>query len=284
MQKLPKISVLTPVYNTNPLYLREMIESILNQTYSDFEFLILNDSPDNKEIENIIKEYAKQDKRVKYYKNNKNIGISKSRNKLLDLARGEYIAIFDHDDISMPTRFESQVECLDKNQDIGVVSSWVEIIGNKNEIFKYPEHDKEIKMLLTDDCHVCHSGTMIRKSVLDKNNIKYEEEFSPAEDYAIFIRLMGVTEFYIIQKSLVKYRMHGKNTSVQKSDLMYKNSEILKTLVKNKYPYYYYLFRKNYEYRTCLKLRLFGFIPVLKIRKNTVYLFDVLPILKIKWK
>ena len=71
MPKAPKVSVLTPIYNTNPTHLREMIESILNQTFTDFEFLILNDSPDNKEIEKIVKDYAKKDKRVKYIKNTK---------------------------------------------------------------------------------------------------------------------------------------------------------------------------------------------------------------------
>ena len=76
-QKVPRVSVLTPIYNTNPANLREMIESILGQTYTDFEFLILNDSPNNSEIENIVLEYAAQDSRVKYYKNEKNLGISK---------------------------------------------------------------------------------------------------------------------------------------------------------------------------------------------------------------
>ena len=70
---MPRVSVLTPIYNTNPLHLREMIESILNQTFTDFEFLILNDSPENKEIEKIVKSY--KDKRIKYFKNDKNMDI-----------------------------------------------------------------------------------------------------------------------------------------------------------------------------------------------------------------
>ena len=93
--KTPLVSVLTPVYNTNPAHLRMMIESVLNQTFTDFEFLILNDSPENKEIEKIIKEYAKSDNRIQYYKNDKNLGITPSRNKLLKMAHGEYLAIFD---------------------------------------------------------------------------------------------------------------------------------------------------------------------------------------------
>lgn len=106
----PKVSVLTPIYNTDPEYLRERIESILNQTFSDFEFLILNDSPDNNEIEKIVLECAKKDKRIKYSKNDYNMGITPSRNKLLEMANGEYLAIFDHDDISLPKRLEKEVD------------------------------------------------------------------------------------------------------------------------------------------------------------------------------
>lgn len=79
----PKISVLMPIYNTNKLYLKEAIESILNQTFVDFEFIILNDSPDNTELDDIVKSY--KDKRIKYLKNEKNMGITLSRNKLIDL-------------------------------------------------------------------------------------------------------------------------------------------------------------------------------------------------------
>ena len=102
--KKPKISVLTPVYNTKPDALRAMIDSILSQTFTDFEFLILNDSPNNTELDNIVMSYT--DKRIRYMKNDCNMGITKSRNKLIDLARGEYLAIADHDDISMPDRLK----------------------------------------------------------------------------------------------------------------------------------------------------------------------------------
>ena len=111
MNKNPKVSVLTPVYNTNPAYLRQMIESVLSQSFKDFEFLILNDSPENIEIENIIKSY--KDERIKYFKNEKNTGISASRNRLLELAQGEYAAVSDHDDIMLPQRLEKQAEYLD---------------------------------------------------------------------------------------------------------------------------------------------------------------------------
>lgn len=98
-----------PVYNSNLAYLKETIESVLNQTFSDFEFLILNDLPQNLELENFILQYAKKDERIRYFKNPRNLGISGSRNKLIDLAKGEFLAVIDHDDISVKERFEKQV-------------------------------------------------------------------------------------------------------------------------------------------------------------------------------
>ena len=156
--KTPRVSVLTPIYNTNPVHLRECIESILNQTFKDFEFLILNDSPDNKEIEKIVLEYAKHDKRIKYSKNDKNMGITPSRNKLLKMARGEYLAIFDHDDISMPTRLEQEVNYLDEHPYIGAVSSWVQEMFDDGTMLtlKHPEKDMDIRIWLMRKIVVSH--------------------------------------------------------------------------------------------------------------------------------
>ena len=161
---MPTVSVLTPIYNTNHAHLRACIESILNQTYADFEFIILNDSPENTELGQIVKSY--NDARIKYVCNDKNIGISASRNKLIDLARGKYLAIFDHDDISHPSRLERQVRFLDENPYVGVVGAWAHWFGEKDFIRKNPEFDTDIKIRLTDVCAIMHTTAMIRKSVL----------------------------------------------------------------------------------------------------------------------
>lgn len=108
---MPKISVLTPLYNTEPDQLKEMIESVLAQSFSDFEFLLLNDSPDNTELESLVKGFS--DPRIRFFSNEENLGISESRNKLLGLASGDYIAILDHDDICYPTRLEKEAAYLD---------------------------------------------------------------------------------------------------------------------------------------------------------------------------
>ena len=283
-RKNPKVSVLTPIYNTNPEHLRKMIESILNQTFTDFEFLILNDSPDNKEIEKIVLDYAKHDKRIKYSKNDKNIGITPSRNKLLKMANGEYLAIFDHDDISRPERLEKQVNYLDSHKYIGVVSGWIHYFGQQDFIVKNPENDTEIKIFLTDDNHVAHTAAMIRKSVLVDNNVEYEEYYSPAEDYRLWARLMDLTHFYNIPEILVEYRSHDKNTSVKQISKMSLEHDIIQQSICNKYPVFRQEFDKNYNQGTLFRLRLFGIIPLLKIKQNKVYLFEILPILTIKWR
>ena len=165
---MPKVSVLMPVYKTNEKHLRDAIESILNQTFTDFEFLILDDCPDDSR-EEIVKSY--KDKRIKYSKNAKNLGITPSRNKLIEMSKGEYLAVMDHDDISLPTRFEKQVKYLDENKDIGVVGSHVKFMV-KNKLRKRPVDDADIKLSLMGGCAITHPASMIRKSVLIKNKIR----------------------------------------------------------------------------------------------------------------
>jgi len=281
---MPRVSVLTPIYNTNPKHLREMIDSILTQTFTDFEFLILNDSPDNKEIEKIVKDYAKKDKRVKYYKNTKNIGITPSRNKLLKMAKGEYIAVFDHDDISVPERLEKEVAYLDANPYVGVVSGLVKCFGAKQDLLKAPEQDLNIKMSLTNTCSVAHTAAMIRKSVLTDNNIEYEEFYSPSEDYRLWARLMEVTHFYNIQEVLVKYRQNNENTSVKQAKKMWLRGEEIKLYIRTKFPIYWELFNQQPDANmTQFRLRLFGIIPIVKIKNNWIFLFEFIPVCKIKW-
>lgn len=285
--RVPNVSVLTPIYNTNPVHLRECIESILNQTFTDFEFLILNDSPDNKDIENIVKEYAQRDQRVKYLKNEKNIGISASRNRLLELARGKYIAIFDHDDVSVPTRLAQQVAFLDANPDIGVVSGWLEYFDGDivETVMKNPEHDADIKIMMTYNCSVAHTAAMIRKSILTDNNIEYEELYTPSEDYRLWARLMAVTHFYNIPQILVRYRNHSENTTATRGKIMDRQRDAIRLEICNRYPAYYTAHKHiNKNGATTFRLRLFGFIPLIKIKNNTVYLFEMIPVLKMSWK
>lgn len=284
MSPKPRVSVLTPIYNTNPQHLRECIESILTQTFTDFEFLILNDSPDNTEIEDIVLEYAKHDKRIKYAKNDKNIGISESRNKLLKMARGEYVAIFDHDDISVPQRLELEVAYLDENPYVGVVSGFMQNFSGNNDVRTAQEFDTEIKIAMIDNCAIWHTAAMMRKSVLFDNNIEYESYYSPAEDYRLWVRLMDITHFHNLQTVLVKYRMFANQTSQQQKQRMNAAHKAIQLDIINRFPAYWDEYRKSDAYTTRFRLRLFGCIPLLKIKHNWVLLFEFIPIFKIKWR
>lgn len=271
---MPKVSVLMPVYKTKEKYLRQAIESILNQTFMDFEFLILDDCPEDTR-ETIVKSY--KDKRIKYVKNDKNLGITPSRNKLIDMAKGEYLAVFDHDDISLPQRFEKQVAYLDENKDVGVVSSWVKI-GKR--ISKTPIEDTEIKRALMRQCVLTHPASMIRKKVLLDNRICYEEVFSPAEDYALWCRLIPYTKFHNIAEVLFYYRNHGDNTTHKQSKKMEQATFAIWSFVKESNPVMYNEFLLKAKHTT--RFYLFGILPLLKTvtlgNRTTTYLFGKLPL------
>ena len=265
MSKKPRVSVLTPIYNTNIEHLRQCIDSILNQTFTDFEFIILNDSPENTELESEILSYS--DKRIKYYKNDKNIGISESRNRLLQLARGEYIAIFDHDDISMPDRLACQVEFLDTHPNIGVIGGWLQNFESNEGIFVTPENDREIKIALTEDCFIAHTSSMIRKSVLTNNNIKYEPEYTPCEDYRLWSRLMDITEFHNIQRVLVKYRWHENNTTTNMSDDMKNCHDIIRNQIIKSHPELRRIYNRWHVMKIVVNI-ICVFIPVASVRRK----------------
>ena len=270
-----------PIYNTPKEYLKEAIESILNQTFTDFEFLILNDSPDNVELDEIVASY--KDKRIKYSKNKKNLGITPSRNKLIDMAKGEYLAVMDHDDISLSERFEKEVAYLDDNPDVGVVSCNIEEFPQK-ELSKNPCKDADIKLALMRRCVVVHPASMIRKSVLDDNKIRYEERFSPAEDYALWCRLIPYTQFHNLKEVLFKYRVYSENTSTRQKSKMDAATLAVYSFVAEENPILYQEFLLKATNIT--RVRLFGFIPLLKIvktgYKTKVYLFDIILLLKYK--
>lgn len=214
--KVPKVSVLMPIYNTPAAHLKESIDSILEQTFKDFEFLILNDSPANRKLDAQVASY--DDPRIKYLKNDANMGLEASTNRLIDEAEGEYLAIFDHDDISLPERLQKEVKFLDDNPEYGVVSAQFRLFGMQNFDTGNPTEDDEIKaMLLTASC-VSHTTAMFRKSVLLKNNIRYEKEYFPAASYRIITRLALVTKVKNLPEVLLKYRMDGNNTSLKHAE------------------------------------------------------------------
>ena len=216
----PKISVLMPVYNCE-LYIKEAIDSILNQTYSDFEFLIIDDSSKDQTI-SIIKSY--NDARIQLIEKPVNSGLTLSLNMGLRFAKGKYIARMDGDDISLPERFEKQVAFLEANEDTVVCGTAFSIIGT-NEVVNVPENHEAIKLALLKNNCIAHPSVMMRKSILDKDSIFYNAAKESAEDYDLWVRLLKIGKLHNLQEVLLKYRVHDKQVS-QKSTVQQVNSAI----------------------------------------------------------
>lgn len=209
----PKVSVIMPVYNTKEEYLREAIESILNQTFKDFELIIVNDGSTNN-AEEVIKSY--KDKRIRYYKNETNIGIPKTRNRLLSLATGQFIANMDSDDISLPERLKTQVDYLENNPNISIIGSWFELFPN-NLTIKHVEHPKYLDLL--KGCCIGNPTAMFIKDEFNKYDLHYDETFPTAQDYELWSRAIRYLEVYNIPQVLLMYRWHETNVSKTKKDL-----------------------------------------------------------------
>lgn len=276
---MPKVSVLMPIYKTNPIYLKNAIQSILDQTFTDFELIILDDCPNNDRKKIVL---SFNDKRIRYFKNKENIGITPSRNKLIRMAHGEYLAVMDHDDIALPDRLKEQVRLLDMNPQIGVVGCWIERFPN-TKIVRLPQNNSSIEQYLMQGCAIAHTAAVIRKNILPTK--PYEKQFTPAEDYALWCRLIGQTQFYNIPKVLMKYRWHDNNTSKIQSQKMKKATRIIRNRVRTKHPEIWNDVCQKAPHS--IRLKLFGFIPIGKFIQsgNTpCKILKYLPFIKTKIK
>lgn len=202
------LTVLMPVYNGEK-FLRESIDSVLSQTYSEFEFLIIDDgstdtSPD------IIRKYAAWDSRIHVITNPQNCGVTKSLNIALDHVNTEYLARMDADDICLPFRFAKQLEVMEGNRDIGVCGSFMKALG-EGKIFRAPVNHSDIKIMLAFGNCLNHPSVMLR-TLLTKE-AKYDESFLNTQDYELWTRLIVKTRFYNIPEPLLLYRRHKMQIS-----------------------------------------------------------------------
>ncbi|WP_338812357.1 glycosyltransferase [Bernardetia sp. Wsw4-3y2] len=213
------ISVVMPVFNGEK-FLKMAIESILNQTYTDFELVIINDGSTDKSAE-IVKSYP--DTRIHFLENDGNKGIFYTRNRLFDEAKGKYIAILDCDDYAEPTRLEKQVDFLDKNNEFGLVGSWITLIDEENTIkgaWQLEHRPERIPAKLLFFNQFAQSSIMMRKEFAD---LKYRENYPPTEDYDLWIRISQKTRVINLAESLVKYRIHENNISQTQKETASRN-------------------------------------------------------------
>lgn len=206
---MPKVSVLMPVYNAAP-YLKEAIDSILGQSFTEFELIIINDGSTDSSNE-IIKSY--QDPRISFTNNESNLGLVETLNLGIDLAQGEYIARMDGDDISLPERLARQVDFMDAHPEVGACGSAFQFFGDSDRIALHPSDYKQCFTLLSVNSSLGHPTSMIRRKVLTDHHIRYENEYHYAADYAFWIRVSQVSCISSLPETLLLYRWHSANMS-----------------------------------------------------------------------
>lgn len=200
-----------PVFNTEE-YLQESIDSILNQSYGNFEFLIGDDGSTDNSYQILL---SQNDPRIKIFRSEKNVGYASVLNNLINASEGEFIARQDSDDISLPNRFKKQIEFLNKNPDTGLCGTNVNFFGNKVKRLLRPIQNEEIKAFMLFNNPITHPTVMFRRSVLLAcENGKYNQELVPAEDYAMWFDFSRKTKLANLPENLFKYRWHANNISV----------------------------------------------------------------------
>ncbi len=204
--RAPYVSVLIPVYN-GERFLRQTIESILAQTFTDFELILVDDCSSDRSAA-IIQSY--NDPRIRFFVNDKNLGNGGTRNRLVQLARGKYCAVLDHDDLCLPERLERQVKFLDAHPEIGFCSSAIEIIDEQGQMagerwYNIPANHEEIKCGILFCCPVSHVTVMFRREEYLGYGLKYTN--GGADDMSLFSRAVEVMRFTNLPEPLVCYRL-----------------------------------------------------------------------------
>ena len=213
--KAPKVSVVMPVYNGMP-FLPQALGSILDQTFSDFELVIVNDcSTDNS------KEYIKavKDDRIVFVDLEQNQGVTGALRAGMEKVRGEYIARLDADDEALPERLSKQVQFLDENPEVGICGSSYYLIGDddkKKKEINIGKDDLDIRWKALFKNPFVHSTVMIRRNILLSFNLNYNQKHG--EDYALWVAMLKHSKGHIFSEPLIHYRMHPNNWTTKKKD------------------------------------------------------------------
>jgi glycosyltransferase involved in cell wall biosynthesis len=202
-----KVSVLMPAFNAEQ-FIRDAIESILAQTFRNFEFIIIDDGSSDHTSE-IIKTF--KDSRIRFHRNKKNLGIVRTLNKGLALAKGKYIARMDADDISLPERLAKQVEFMDQNPEIVVSGGAIEEFSIENSrplrVHKMPEEPAEIRALLLFQCVLMHPTIIMRRSIIASEKFRYSPRDRHVEDFGMWQRISFSHCLANLPDVLLKYRL-----------------------------------------------------------------------------
>ena len=220
----PLVSILMPVYNTAP-YLREAMDSMLSQTFTDFELIVLDDcSPDD--AEEILDTYT--DPRIVRYKGEKNAGLSNVLNVGIGMARGKYIARMDSDDISLPERLQIQVDYLEAHLDVDLVSVGMRLFGAREVTWIREQNLEKVKIEALFHSPVLHASSVWRKDSFEIRGLRFRQEMVPSEDYDLWTRaLVKGLKLVNLPEVLYKYRIHDAQATFQTEKTAEKDRQVL---------------------------------------------------------
>ena len=217
MTASPKVTVVIPAYNREK-YIAAAIDSILRQSFPHFELLLLDDGSTDESVA-IMRTYT--DPRVRVVCNETNLGVPKTRNRGLELARGEYIAMLDSDDYAYPERLARQVAFLDRHQDYAVVGSWVSVMKEQRSPKKIgilPVSADDVRARLLFHCSLSQASIMARTAVLQ--DYKYREQYVVCEDFDLWMRLAKTYKLANVPEFLVCRRMHAGRITYEKAPMV----------------------------------------------------------------
>ncbi|MSU55007.1 MAG: glycosyltransferase [Candidatus Taylorbacteria bacterium] len=211
-KRLPLISVIMPVHN-GEAFLTDAIDSILKQTYTNFELIILSSANTSTESLEIISNF--KDSRIYHIRRDANLTyLPAALNHGIDLSKGEYIARMDSDDISLPHRFETQIKFMEEHQEITIAGSYAKTIGrNPGITMRHPLNHEEIRASLLFHSSLIHPTVMMRKQILNELNLRYDPTLERTEDYEFWYRASKVVKIANIPKVLLYYRTHEDQAS-----------------------------------------------------------------------
>jgi glycosyltransferase involved in cell wall biosynthesis len=228
---MPEVSVIMPVYNAGQ-YLSEAMESILKQRFKDFEFIIIDDASQDNSPE-LIKKY--EDSRIVFVENQENIGVARTLNRGLELARGRYIARMDADDISMPERLDRQVRFMDEHPEIGISGGWVQLFGiGPSTIARKPTDPREVSTYMLFENPLWHMTVIMRRELLLHHKLYYDPIFSRSEDFDLWAKAIQHFPMANLGEVLVRVREHrGSATRANWDEVTRQTESILGRLLEN---------------------------------------------------
>lgn len=204
---MPRVTVLMPTYNVAP-WVEEAIRSVLKQTYSDFELLVVDDGSTDDTLEHVR---AINDSRIRIAAFPDNVGLADNLNRGLDLIETELVARMDGDDIAEPEWLETGIKVLDSHPDIDICSFGFQFFGTKTSLVRFPEHHEDSKAQMLFGCTVI--VPVMRRKVFTENDLRYRTDTFPAEDYSLWARAYRVAKVYNVQRTLFHYRTHATQIS-----------------------------------------------------------------------